>query len=172
MQRNIMDAEKYRKLLAEDGKYKAVLDEYEAKISKLTWDLTTHSWYSDYIWKFTAVRYHVPNNLEHDFDRDFLARLIAASLSSEYVIERAREINGNNLPSLTIIVNIDSNQSVGKITELSKEQISNEYKIYISEQLNYELLSREYPDEKAAIDEQKHIRLNNREKALLEIQAA
>jgi len=130
---------------------KAVVEKYEKFFGPIIGDVKDQRRYPTYISKFKPISYDVPAELKDDFDRDLLLQFVAASFSSEWVLDN---VDGKELPEFVISV-VSGDQSVTKmVSELRGFQLLRLYEIYIEEQLNLDVLIAE-DDEKHGSEEEK-----------------
>ena len=122
-------------------------------------------WYKEYVSKFTALSYRVPDELDKDFNRNLLMQLVAASFSSDGLIDHIDD-EENPLPEFVISVQSGDQVVVKKISELRWFQILRLYEIYAEEQMNLQILIAEDEKEKEAILAQRDSRANRRKLVL------
>jgi vacuolar-type H+-ATPase subunit I/STV1 len=103
------------------------------------------------------LSYRVPEELKSDFNRDLLEQLVVASFSSDYELKKGAEEAVDK--ELFIAVKSGDQSVVKTISELRSFQILRLYEIYIEEQINLHALMHEDEKEKAAIEQEREMRL-------------
>lgn len=147
----LFDFGEYINSLRDNEEKKHFIIKYESYYGPIDGDITHQVWYSDYINKFFPY-YNVikhPEDLEDDdFDWKLLYALVLGSFSSDYELARPNTITGNKGPVELIINVTDKNgQLITKtIQELWSFQILSLFKIYILEQIDYQVSMAESID--------------------------
>ncbi len=130
----LFDFLKYVDELREKEDKKAIVEKYEMLHGTIEWDLKNQIWFREYVSKFVAVEYQVPNLRKDDFDWDLLNQLVSASFSSEVLLDMKWEEVW--LPEMTISVENEGNVISKMVNELYPFQIDRLYQIYVEEQMN------------------------------------
>lgn len=151
----LFDFNAYIEELKENPEKKELIEKYEKLLWKIQWDTKDQVWYQEYVDTFTAMDYKVPWELEKEFDWEMLMKLVASSLSSEWLLEFQED---KWLPEFIISVQNWDQVVVKKISELWGFQILRLYEIYIEEQMNLQILMTEDEKEKEAIMAQRESR--------------
>jgi len=73
--------------LRENAEKKEVVEKYEKFFGTIEGELVDQAWYREYTAQFSTTAYAVPDELKQDFDWDLLMQLIAASFSSDGLID-------------------------------------------------------------------------------------
>lgn len=130
----LFDFLKYVDELREKEDKKAIVEKYETLHGTIEWWLKDQIWFREYVSKFSAVEYQVPNLWKDDFDWDLLNQLVSASFSSEVLLDMKGEEVW--LPEMTISVENEGNVISKMVNELYPFQIDRLYQIYVEEQMN------------------------------------
>ncbi len=130
----LFDFLKYVDELREKEDKKAIIEKYETLHGTIEWWLKDQIWFREYVSKFIAVEYQVPNLWKDDFDWDLLNQLVSASFSSEVLLDMKWEEVW--LPEMTISVENEGNVISKMVNELYPFQIDRLYQIYVEEQMN------------------------------------
>lgn len=155
---------------------KELVEKYEKFFGTLSWDIKDQQWFKEYVINFKPIPYRVPEELTDQFDRWLLIQLVASSFSSECFLEKPELKEGEKYPDdatkivydLTISVKNGDQVVVKKVIELWSFQIMRLYEIYIEEQMNLQVLTKEWTQEDVnAIMGQREYRVKRR-KAMLE----
>lgn len=154
---------------------KEIAEKYEKHFGPITGDVTDQLRYKEYLINFKYVNFILPDELEEEFDRKLLLKLVAGSFSSECLFEKPpkKETDEEQGPveeavptktifDLTISVKSGDQSVIKKVSELWSFQIMRLYEIYIEEQMNLHILTAEDEKEKAAILSQRQARLQRR----------
>jgi len=120
--------------LREKEDKKLIVEKYETLHGTIEWGVKDQIWFREYVTKFPAVDYQVPNLWKDDFDRNLLNQLVCASFSSEVLLDMKWEEVW--LPEMTISVENEGNVIAKMVNELYPFQIDRLYQIYIEEQMN------------------------------------
>jgi hypothetical protein len=155
----LFDFHKFLSDLREHDEKKVIIEKYEKMFWPITWDLTDQSWFKDYVSTFPTLPYAVTPELKEDFDWNLLMQLVSSSFSSEWFLEQSN--NGAD-PEFVISVKSGDQLVVKKISELWWFQVLRLYSIYIEEQMNLAILSKEDDQELVAITSQREQRKNRR----------
>jgi len=100
--------------------------------------LSYFPFYRDYVSQFIPIKIRVPDKKIGNYDWKLLLQLSSASLSSKLKLQ----FYPMNFETEAIIEVPNEDQKVkSKFSELTKFQIENLFKIYISEQINWEVIS-------------------------------
>lgn len=134
---------------------KDIIEKYEALYGPIQGDIYEQPWYTDYLAKFSFVNFATPDELNEDFDRDLLQKLVIGSFSSDYELKNDQEKSMNEL---YIAVKSWDQSVVKTLSELWSFQVLRLYEIYIEEQLNMHILRGE-DQEQGAIDAEREMRL-------------
>ncbi|MDD2537203.1 MAG: hypothetical protein PHU61_01780 [Candidatus Absconditabacteria bacterium] len=152
----LFDFQAFIEELREKEDKKQIVEKYESLFGTIQGDLKDQPRYTDYLAKFTPQQYLTPEELENDFDRDILQKLVLGSFSSDYELKKDEKKKGFEL----FIAVKSGDQSVVKtVSELRSFQILRLYEIYIEEQVNLHILMHEDEEEKAALTAEREMRL-------------
>lgn len=153
----LFDFQAFIEELKEKAEKKQIVEKYEKIFWPIQGQIEDQLWYKEYLTKFMPLPYRVPEELKADFNRDLLEQLVVASFSSDYELKKgADDVVGKEL----FIAVKSGDQSVVKtISELRSFQILRLYEIYIEEQINLHALMHEDEKEKAAIEQEREMRL-------------
>jgi len=160
----LFDFQAFIEELREKKEKKQIVEKYEQFVGPITGDIKDQDRYTEYLVKFEAIPYLVPEELKDDFDRDLLQQLVIGSFSSDYEIKKEAD---KELKELYIAVKSGDQSVVKTVSELRSFQILRLYEIYIEEQMNLHALKAEDENEKAAIEGERESRIK-RWKAVLE----
>lgn len=141
--------------LRENEEKKEVVKRYEKLVWKIWDDVKEELWCKDYVTKFQTLEVKAPDEINGEFDWDFLIQLVAASFSSEWLIDNKEE----GIPELIITVHSGDKSVVKNLSELWWFQILRLYEIYIEEQMNLQILISESEKEKWVIESQRETNL-------------
>lgn len=152
---------------------KEIVEKYEKHFGPITGDVKDQLWYKEYLINFKFVDFALPDELEEEFDRKLLLKLVAGSFSSECLFEKPQKKDSdeessddtkkwNTIFDLTISVKSGDQSVIKKVSELWSFQIMRLYEIYIEEQMNLHILTAEDEKEKSAILSQRQARLQRR----------
>lgn len=135
---------------------KEIVEKYEKLFWKIQWDIKDQVRYADYLSQFTSQSYLTPEDLDDDFDRDILQKLVVWSFSSDYELKQ-----DNWWRELYIAVKSWDQSIVKTVSELWSFQILRLYEIYIEEQMNLQILMNEDGEdwEKEALITERQVRL-------------
>jgi hypothetical protein len=136
---------------------KETVEKYEKFFGPIMWDVKDQSRYKEYVSTFKPMAYLMPEELQEDFDWELLIQLVAASFSSDWVLEDNAE---KGQADFVIAVQSGEQHVVKKVSELRGFQILRLYEIYIEEQMNLQILIAEDEKEKEAILSQRESRQN------------
>ncbi len=142
--------------LRENAEKKEVIEKYEKFFGAIEGELVDQSWYKEYVALCPATTYATPEEVKEDFDRHLLMQLVAASFSSDWLIE---SVEWQELPEFVISVQSGDQVVVKKISDLRWFQILRLYEIYAEEQMNLQILIAEDEKEKDAILAQRESRM-------------
>ena len=146
--------------LKEKEDKKEIVEKYEKYFWKIEWDIKDQIWYTDYLSKFPSQSYLTPEDLEDDFDRDILEKLVIGSFSSDYEL---KQDNKDGEWELYIAVKSWDQSIVKTVSELWSFQILRLYEIYIEEQMNLQILMNEedesWESEQEALMSERQVRL-------------
>ena len=154
----LFDFQKFVNDLRDNPEKKEVVEKYEKAFGPIEGDLYDQTWYKEYISKFPTMEYRKPPELSNDFDWDVLMQFVAASFSSDGLLEDVDDEHEE--PEFVISVQSGDQVVVKKMTELRWFQIIRLYDIYCEEQMNLTVLIHEDEKEKEAILAQREARLN------------
>ena len=151
----MFDFQKFIEDLKNNPDKKEVVQKYEEAFGPIEWDVKDQLWYQEYVGKFEARPYKVPSSVKDEFDWDLLLQLVMASFSSDGILEFGE---WEELPDLVISVQTGDKTIIKKVSELWGFQIKRLYEIYIEEQMNLHILTK---DEKEApiVESQRQSRL-------------
>ena len=143
--------------LKEKEDKKEIVEKYEKLFWKIQWDIKDQIRYTDYLSQFSTQSYLTPEDLEDDFDRDILQKLVIGSFSSDYELKQ----EDNWWWDLYISVKSWDQSIVKTVSELWSFQILRLYEIYIEEQMNLQILMNEDGEEweKEALISERQVRL-------------
>jgi hypothetical protein len=142
--------------LREKEDKKQIVEKYESLFGAIQGDVKDQPRYTDYLAKFTFQGYLTPDELEDDFDREILQKLVLGSFSSDYELKHDDKKKGFEL----FIAVKSGDQSVVKtVSELWSFQILRLYEIYIEEQINLHILMHEDEEEKKALTAEREMRI-------------
>jgi len=159
----LFDFQAFIEELREKTEKKQIVEKYEQLIWPIKWDIKDQDWYIEYISKFEAIPYNIPEELKDDFDWDLLQQLVISSFSSDYEIKKEE---WKELKELYIAVKSWDQSVVKTISELRSFQILRLYEIYIEEQINLHALKKEDENEQQAIDTERETRIKRRKAVL------
>jgi hypothetical protein len=161
----LFDFQAFVEELREKAEKKQIVEKYEKYLWPITGNFDQQEWYTQYVSKFEAIDYKVPEELKTDFDWKFLAQLVLASFSSDYELKKTAEDADNieALKDLYIAVKSGDQSVVKTISELWSFQILRLYEIYIEEQINLHALMYEDEKEKVAIQQEREMRTKRRQ---------
>ncbi len=149
--------------LRENAEKKEVIEKYEKFYGTIEGELVDQARFKEYVSKFPATQYTVPEELKADFDWELLMMLVASSFSSDGLLDHEEWVE---LPEFVISVQSGDQVVVKKISELWGFQILRLYEIYAEEQMNLHILIAEDEKEKDAIIAQRESRLKRRQLVL------
>ena len=146
--------------LREKEDKKEIVEKYEKYFWKIQWDIKDQIRYKDYLAQFPVQSYLTPEDLEDDFDRDILEKLVIGSFSSDYELKQ----EDKEWWELYIAVKSWDQSIVKTVSELWSFQILRLYEIYIEEQMNLQILMNEDESEdgeweKEALISERQVRL-------------
>lgn len=119
---------------------KEVIEAYEAIYGPIQGDIYQQEWYKNYLANFEYVPYHTPEEMEEDFDRNLLQKLILWSMSTNYELANDPE---TNIPDLLITIS-DENQSITKnLADLWSFQVLRLYEIYVEDHMSAQTMFAE-----------------------------
>jgi hypothetical protein len=161
----LFDFQAFVEELREKAEKKQIVEKYEKYLGPITGNFDKQEWYTQYVSKFDAIDYKVPEELKGDFDWKFLQQLVLASFSSDYELKKSPEDKDNKdaLRDLYIAVKSGDQSVVKTVSELWSFQILRLYEIYIEEQINLHALMYEDEKEKTAIQQEREMRLKRRQ---------
>ena len=146
--------------LREKEDKKEIIEKYEKLFWKIQWDIKNQIWYTDYLSQFKSQPYLTPEDLEDDFDWDILQKLVIGSFSSDYELKQQDK---DSWQELYIAVKSWDQSIVKTVSELWSFQIIRLYEIYIEEQMNLQILMKEWDEEwdseKDALISEREVRL-------------
>lgn len=147
--------------LREKEDKKDIVEKYEKYFWKIVWDIKDQIRYKDYLAQFPTQSYLTPEDLEDDFDRDILEKLVIGSFSSDYELKQEDK---DWWRELYIAVKSWDQSIVKTVSELWSFQILRLYEIYIEEQMNLQILmnedeSEDWEWEKEALISERQVRL-------------
>lgn len=144
--------------LREKEDKKEIVEKYEKLFWKIEGDIKDQIWYTDYLSQFAPQSYITPEDLDDDFDRDLLQKLVVGSFSSDYELKQQDK---DSEWELYIAVKSWDQSIVKTVSELRSFQILRLYEIYIEEQMNLQILMDEEQEEwdKEALIAERQIRL-------------
>lgn len=149
--------------LRENPEKKEVVEKFEKFYWPISWETTDQNRFTEYVNDFSTIDYKIPEELAADFNWELLMKLVAASFSSDGLLE----VNeGESLPEFLISVQSGEQVVVKKISELRWFQILRLYEIYAEEQMNLQILIAEDEKEKDAILAQRESRQKRRQLVL------
>lgn len=159
----LFDFQAFIEELKEKEDKKQIVEKYESLFGEIRGDIKDQPWYTDYLAKFPFQAYLTPDELEDDFDRSILQKLVLGSFSSDYELKSDEKKKGSDL----FIAVKSGDQSVVKtVSELRSFQILRLYEIYIEEQINLHILMHEDEEEKTALTAEREMRLKKRNAVL------
>ena len=136
----LFDFQAFIEELREKPEKKQIVEKYEQLVWSIQGDIKDQEWYTDYLAKFSAVSYRVPEELKDDFDWDLLEQLVLGSFSSDYELKKEKE---DEEKELYIAVKSGDQSVVKTVSERRSFQILRLYEIYIEEQMNLHSLRKE-----------------------------
>ncbi|KGN77150.1 hypothetical protein HR17_00420 [Porphyromonas gulae] len=123
------------------------IEEYERYYGPIPPSIEQQIWYRTYVSKFLPYTkgFHIPEEVEEDFDWDLLIALIVSSFSSKYVIKRPNRIffRPDDKAELQIFVGKDDQEVTKSLSELWSFQIFRLFEIYIKEQIGMQTILAE-----------------------------
>ncbi len=152
----LFDFQAYIADLREKAEKKQVVEKYEKAYGPITGTMKDQMRYKEYVINFKELPLIVPEELKDDFDRGILTKMIAASFSSECLLEKNAE---KEMLDLVISVKSGDQTVVKRLGELWSFQVLRLYEIYIEEQMNLQVLVHDDEKEKAAIVAQRQARI-------------
>ena len=153
----IFDFQAYLMEMRDKAEKKETVEKYEKIYWTISGDIKDQIRYTEYVSTFAPMPYLIPEELKEDFDRELLIQLVAASFSSDGMLE---EVADKWQPDFVIAVQSWEQHVVKKVSELRGFQILRLYEIYIEEQMNLQILIAEDEKEKEAILAQRESRQN------------
>lgn len=153
----LFDFQAYLMEMRDKAEKKETVEKYEKLYWPITWDIKDQIRYTQYVSTFAPMQYAIPEELQEDFDWDLLIQLVAASFSSDGMLD---ENSGKDQPDFVIAVQSGEQHVVKKVSELRGFQILRLYEIYVEEQMNLQILITEDEKEKEAIMAQREARSN------------
>lgn len=148
--------------LKENPEKKEIISKYETHFGNITWGIKDQPRYTEYLSKFKATKFLVPDELKNDFDRDLLQQLVLGSFSSDYELKW----DDDQDPELYIAVKSGDQSVVKKVSELRSFQVQRLYEIYVEEQINLHMLKKDDENEKNAIEQERIMRQKRRQAIL------
>lgn len=124
-----------------------IIEDYERYYGPIPLSIEQQVWYRTYVSKFLPYTkgFHIPEEVEEDFDWDLLIALIVSSFSSEYVIKRPNRIFFRSEDKAELLISVESGEQ--KVTrslhELWSFQVLRLFEIYAEEQINMQKLLAE-----------------------------
>lgn len=152
----LFDFQAFIEELREKPEKKQIVEKYESLFGTIQGDIKDQIWYTEYLTKFEALPYEIPEELKNDFDWDLLEQLVIWSFSSDYELKKEE---GKAEKELYIAVKSGEQSVVKTVSELRSFQILRLYEIYIEEQMNLHALKAEDENEKNTIDQEREMRL-------------
>jgi hypothetical protein len=83
----LFDFQAFIEELREKPEKKQIVEKYETVIGAIDGDIKDQERYEEYVSKFSAIPYNIPEELKEDFDRDLLQQLVVSSFSSDYELK-------------------------------------------------------------------------------------
>ncbi len=154
----LFDFQAFVEELREKAEKKQIVEKYEKIFWPIQGQIEDQLWFKEYLTKFMPLSYRVPEELKSDFNRDLLEQLVVASFSSDYELKKGTDEQVME-KELFIAVKSGDQSVVKTISELRSFQILRLYEIYIEEQINLHALMHEDEKEKAAIEQEREMRL-------------
>lgn len=142
--------------LREKEDKKQIVEKYESLFGTIEGSVSSQLWYKEYLSKFPAMSYLIPEDLEQDFDWDLLQKLILGSFSSDYEFKADAKKQG---VELFLSVRGGDQTVVKTVSELWSFQVLRLYEIYVEEQMNYFILMHENEEDKGAILAEREMKL-------------
>ena len=164
----LFDFQEYITQLRENPDKKEIVEKYEKFVWPIVWDLKDQVWYKDYVSKFETLPYKVPEELKDDFDWELLMQLVAASFSSDGLLEFEE---WEDLLEFMISVTSWDTSIVKKVSELWWFQIRRLYEIYVEEQMSLQTLMNEDEKEKEIVEAQRVSRLERWQRVIDKIKS-
>lgn len=152
----LFDFQAFIEELREKAEKKQIVEKYETLFGPITWGIQDQIRYTEYLIKFDAIPYAIPEELKNDFDRNMLQQLVVGSFSSDYELKKEE---GKKEKELYIAVKSGDQSVVKTVSELRSFQILRLYEIYIEEQMNLHSLKAEDENEKNAIEQEREMRV-------------
>jgi len=152
----LFDFQAFIEELREKPEKKQIVEKYESLFGTIQGDIKDQIWYTEYLTKFEAMPYEIPEELKNDFDWDLLEQLVVWSFSSDYELKKEEKKKDKEL---YIAVKSGDQSVVKTVSELRSFQILRLYEIYIEEQMNLHALKAEDENEKNTIDQEREMRL-------------
>ncbi len=164
------DFEEFIQFLREhpDENERKIVEEYEKHYWPIQWDIKEQIWYKEYVSKFKTLSYKIPEEYKEDFDWELLMQLVAASFSSDWLLEFNE---WETQPEFLISVTSWDTQIVKKVSELFGFQIKRLYEIYVKEQMSLQNLMAESENDKDYIESQRVSRLERWQRILDKIES-
>lgn len=158
----LFDFQKFIGELREHDQKKVLIEKYEQHFGQVVGTLEEQKRYEEYVGTLPVTPYKVPTELQDDFHRELLMKLVAGSFSSDGLLQG----EAGEIPDFVISVQSGEQRVVKKISELRGFQILRLYSIYIEEQMNLAILMQEEEKEKEAIVNQREQRKKRRQLVL------
>jgi hypothetical protein len=159
----LFDFQAFIEELKEKEDKKQIVEKYEALFGEIKGGIRDQPRFTEYLTKFSFQPYLTPEELEEDFERDLLQKLVLGSFSSDYELKHDEKKKGFDL----FIAVKSGDQSVVKtVSELRSFQILRLYEIYIEEQINLHILMHEDEEEKKALTSEREMRVKKRNAVL------
>ena len=152
----LFDFQAFIEELREKEDKKQIVEKYETLFGAIQGDIKNQPWFTEYLTKFSPQTYLTPEELEDDFDRDVLQKLVLGSFSSDYELKMDEK---KKWFDLFIAVKSWDQSVVKTVSELWSFQILRLYEIYIEEQINLHILMHEDEEEKAALTSEREMRI-------------
>ena len=141
------DFQEFIQKTRKDEQRNPIISEFEQLFPKmLDAPLKEQNWYIDYVSLYDVIGYKTPQGI--DFDWSLLMQLIAASFSTESLIEY-EPIEG--LLELVVVVSTPQQKIKKKISELFSMQVMGMMEAIVLEQINLQVLISKNEKEKASI---------------------
>ena len=163
----MFDFQKFIEELRSNPEKKEVVQKYEELFGPIEGDVKDQLRYKEYVSKFEPYPYKVPESVKDEFDWDLLLQLVMASFSCDWMLEFNE---WEELPELVITVETWDNTIIKKVSELWGFQIKRLYEIYIEEQMNLHVLTKD-ENEAPIVESQRQARLQRWQNILAKIKA-
>ena len=93
----LFDFQAFIEELREKEDKRQIVEKYETLFGAIQGNIKDQPWFSEYLTKFSSQVYLTPEELEDDFDREVLQKLVLGSFSSDYELKMDEKKKGFDL---------------------------------------------------------------------------